>query len=62
MNRNLQRLQAIKAAAANCQRRRQLALLVERLEEIERVPVRDEEQARLKAKAIRELVEGADPR
>ena len=43
--------------AAHYQRRRQLALLVERLEAIERTPARNEEQARLKQEAIRELVE-----
>ena len=60
MNRNLQRLQAIKAAAANCQRRRQLALLVEKLETITRTPARNEEQARLKQDAIAELLDRAD--
>lgn len=59
MNRQFQRLQFSKAIAANYQRRRQLALLVERLGEIERTPARNDEQARLKREAIAALVEEA---
>ena len=58
MNRQFQRLQFSRAIAASYQRRRQLALLIEKLETITRCPARNPEQARLKREAIAELVEG----
>ena len=56
MNQKAQRLQTIKAAADSC-RRRQLALLIEKIDQIERTPARDPDQAALKEQAIRELIE-----
>ena len=53
----MNRLALARQVAAHYQRRRQLALLVERIEAIERTPARDPEQRRWKAQAIRELVE-----
>ena len=45
---------------ASAARRQQIALMVERLEAMQRTPARNPEQARLKREAIEELVEGAE--
>ena len=44
-------------AQAQAARRRHLALLVEQIEQIERTPVRDAEQAKLKKEALAALLE-----
>ena len=53
-----QRQQHFDASAAA--RRRQTALLLERLETIQRTPARNVEQQRLKELAIADLLEGAE--
>ena len=60
MSRQFQRLAYQRHVAAHYQRRRALALLVERLETITRCPARNQEQAELKRLAVERLVEGAD--
>ena len=45
-------------AQAQAARRRHQALLVERIEQIERTPARNPEQVRLKKEALAALVEG----
>ena len=54
-----QRLQYDRAAAA---RRIQIARLVEHLEQLQRTPARNQEQARLKDIAIDDLLDQADRR
>ena len=48
---------AVRHIASYCARRRQLALLVEKLETLTNTPARSAEQAALKAQAVADLLE-----